>query len=142
MYTLTYESKATPLFKETGINDILVAARTFNASQGITGCLIFYSGRFLQILEGPQEKVEKLFAKIENDKRHTEVSLFSEDNITERNFPDWGMAYYTTEDKGSQSELDQFKRNLILLADLSKPTSVTSMLFWKKTKFLIAGPSN
>ncbi|XCF06056.1 BLUF domain-containing protein [Tamlana crocina] len=138
MYTLTYESKAIDGLEETAINDILETARSFNTSHGITGCLIFYANRFIQILEGPREKVKELFAQIENDKRHTDVSLFSEDNISERNFPDWGMAYYTANDNSTQSELNQFKSNLIMLADLSKPTSVTAMLFWKKMKFLIS----
>lgn len=141
MYTLTYESKAIPGLKETEISNILETAKVFNTAHGITGCLIFYSNQFIQILEGPREKVRELYSQIEKDARHKDVSLFSEDNISERNFPDWGMAYYTIRDKGVvPSELDQFKRNLMLLADLSKPTNVTAILFWKKMKHLLAHP--
>lgn len=94
MYTLTYESQANPELKNSDIEEILQTARAFNSDNGITGCLIYYSGKFIQILEGPEDKVKALYANIEKDKRHKKVNLFSEDTITERNFPDWGMAYY------------------------------------------------
>ena len=51
------------------------------------------------------------------------------------------MAYYPIdEDKMGLPEFEQFKRNLLLLADLSKPTNVTAILFWKKMKFLLSLP--
>ncbi|MFC4097285.1 BLUF domain-containing protein [Euzebyella saccharophila] len=141
MYTLTYESQANPDLKNSDIEEILKTARAFNSDNGITGCLIYYLGKFIQILEGPEEKVKELYSNIEKDKRHKKVNLFSEDTITERNFPDWGMAYYPIdEDHMGIPEFEQFKRNLMLLADLSKPTNVTAVLFWKRMKFLLAIP--
>ncbi|WP_170863186.1 BLUF domain-containing protein [Pseudozobellia thermophila] len=141
MYTLTYESKAVPNLTNAQVEDILKTARAFNSQNGITGCLVFYLNGFIQILEGPKEKVTELYRRIENDPRHTRVNLFSEDEITERNFPDWGMAYYPiSENSLGHAEFLQFKRNLRLLADLSKPTNVTAILFWKRMKFLISSP--
>ncbi|MDO6821328.1 BLUF domain-containing protein [Zobellia sp. 1_MG-2023] len=141
MYTLTYESVAIPELNDRDIENILETARAFNSKHGITGCLIYHSGRFVQILEGPEEKVKYLYASIEKDNRHTKLNLFSEDNISERNFPHWGMAYYSVDEKNrGKSDLAQFNRNLTLLADLSKPTNVTAILFWKKMKSLISIP--
>lgn len=141
MYTLTYESQANSDLKNSDIEEILKTARAFNSDNGITGCLIYYLGKFIQILEGPEDKVKALYSNIEKDKRHKKVNLFSEDTITERNFPDWGMAYYPIdEDHMGIPEFEQFKRNLMLLADLSKPTNVTAVLFWKRMKFLLAIP--
>lgn len=141
MYTLTYESKAVSNLSDAHVEDILKTARSFNAQNGITGCLIFYLSGFIQILEGPKEEVTQLYRRIEKDKRHTKVKMFSEDEITERNFPDWGMAYYPiSENSLGHAEFLQFKRNLLLLADLSKPTNVTTILFWKRMKFLISTP--
>ena len=94
MYTLTYESQAIAELTNRDIEVILETAQTFNSQNGITGCLIFYMGKFIQILEGPKETVQELYAGIQKDERHTKVKMFSEDDITERNFPDWGMAYY------------------------------------------------
>ncbi|PKA97252.1 FAD-dependent sensor of blue light [Flavobacteriaceae bacterium MAR_2009_75] len=141
MYTLTYESKAKPDLSNEDIENILETARIFNSQNGITGCLIFYMNKFIQILEGPKETVQELFENIKGDSRHKKVKMFSEDEITERNFPDWGMAYFPmSEESTGQAEFEQFKRNLLLLADLSKPTNVTSILFWKRMKFLISSP--
>ena len=141
MFTLTYESQANPTITNVDIENILKTAREFNSENGITGCLMYYSQRFIQILEGPEDKVKGLFENIKKDSRHTKVSLFSKDDINERNFPDWGMAYYPIdEDKMGLPEFEQFKRNLMLLADLSRPTNVTAILFWKKMKYLLSIP--
>lgn len=67
--------------------------------------------------------------------------MFSEDDIDKRTFPNWGMAYYPIDAKTtSKSEFEQFKRNLLLLADLTEPTHLTAKLFWDRTKFLISNP--
>lgn len=51
------------------------------------------------------------------------------------------MVYYPIdENTTTRSEFEQFKRNLLLLADLTEPTHVTAQLFWRRTKFLIANP--
>ncbi|MGB6150788.1 MAG: hypothetical protein WBG48_02250, partial [Pricia sp.] len=56
-------------------------------------------------------------------------------------FPEWGMAYFPVDENDvTRSELEQFRRNLKLLADFSKPESVTSILFWVKVKSLLAEP--
>ena len=51
------------------------------------------------------------------------------------------MAYYPiNENHATKYEYEQFKRNLIMLSDLVKPTSVTAKKFWKKIKNLISDP--
>lgn len=139
MYTLTYESKAVKPLTNAEMGELLKEARSFNGDNGITGCLISYRGSFIQILEGDKEVIQALYERIRVDPRHTDVKKFSEDHISERDFPDWGMAYYPIDENSvSPSELEQFKSNLTLLADLSKPTNVTAILFWKRIKFLIS----
>ena len=84
-------------------------------------------------LKEDKEKIEALYAKIEIDPRHKNVTIFSEDEISKRTFPNWGMAYYPiNENNTNQYEYEQFKRNLILLSDLVEPTNITSKQFWKK----------
>ncbi|MGJ8736915.1 BLUF domain-containing protein [Zobellia laminariae] len=141
IHTLTYESKA---IKELTIKDveaILATAKLFNSQNDITGCLIFYKRRFIQILEGEKEKVQDLFEKVKNDKRHKQVYLLSEGPIEERNFPNWGMVYYPIDDnEANKNEYEQFKRNLLLLADLTVHSNQTAILFWKRMKLLITTP--
>ncbi|WP_051941898.1 BLUF domain-containing protein [Maribacter forsetii] len=141
MYTLTYESVATNALKASEMEELLEKARTNNIRDNITGCLIYYKGRFVQLLEGDKKKIEVLYEKLMTDPRHKNVTLFSDDEITKRTFPNWGMAYYPIdEDHTNKYEFEQFKRNLILLSDLVEPTNVTAKHFWKKIKTMIAEP--
>lgn len=93
MYCLVYQSIAAPELGHKEIEQILYKARVFNHNQGITGCLLYYAGSFLQYLEGNQVKVLSLFDHIRLDKRHSNVTLLTHGQIEEREFQDWDMAY-------------------------------------------------
>ncbi|MDF4220796.1 MULTISPECIES: BLUF domain-containing protein [Maribacter] len=141
MYTLTYESVATKKLKTVEMEELLENARANNERDDITGCLIYYKGGFVQLLEGSKKNITELYDKIKKDPRHTNVTLFSDDEISKRTFPNWGMAYYPIDENNtSKYEYEQFKRNLTLLADLVTPTNVTSKQFWKKIKTMVAEP--
>lgn len=138
MYTLTYESVEAKRISSAEMEDLLEQARENNQKNKITGCLVYYNGRFIQILEGEREVVLNLYKKIQQDARHKEVHLFSDDDIEERTYPNWGMAYYPVDPNVfSKSELEQFRRNLLLLSDLSQSKSVTAHLFWKRIKMYL-----
>lgn len=95
LYELLYSSVATAALKEGGIEELLVRARRTNAQSNITGVL-FYNGRkFLQLLEGSKEDVDRLFAVIRDDERHCQVTVFHSGEIAERAFSEWTMAYET-----------------------------------------------
>ncbi|MDF4203826.1 BLUF domain-containing protein [Maribacter sp. SA7] len=141
MYTLTYESVATNKLKTPEMEELLEKARANNKRDDITGCLIYYKGGFVQLLEGNKKKINELYDKIKKDPRHKNVTLFSDDEISERTFPNWGMAYYPIDENNTTKyEYEQFKRNLILMADLIESTNVTSKQFWKKIKTMISEP--
>ena len=92
------------------------------------------------ILEGEKEVILELYDRIKLDARHKEVKLFSDDPITERTFPDWGMAFYPVDKHvKSQNELVQFKRNLAMLSDLMDNKSLTAHLFWRRVKIHVDG---
>jgi hypothetical protein len=75
-------------------HQIVEKARQHNVSANISGFLMFDRHRFHQILEGPEEKVDILFAKIQADRRHRNVEPLSRHAITHRDFPDWSMASF------------------------------------------------
>lgn len=141
IYELTYESVAKKGLTTDDIEAILETSIARNSESGITGCLVYYNRRFIQILEGTRQAIQELYQKIEKDDRHSKVRIIAENAVEKRTFPEWGMAYFPIDkDKVSRSELEQFRRNLKLLADFSKPESVTSILFWVKVKSLLAEP--
>ncbi|MBU8538403.1 BLUF domain-containing protein [Falsiroseomonas tokyonensis] len=73
------------------LDDILLAARRNNRRDGLTGALICRADLFLQLLEGPREKVTATFGRILRDDRHMEVSLIWSGEAPARLFPDWDM---------------------------------------------------
>ena len=72
---------------------ILLDARRCNIRDGITGALICRDDLFLQMLEGPEDKVEATLRRIVKDDRHLEVRPMSRRMIVDdaRLFPSWAM---------------------------------------------------
>jgi hypothetical protein len=139
MYELTYESVAMDGLSSMDIEEILKVSRCRNTDNNVTGCLIYYNRRFIQILEGDEEAVKETYASIKSDRRHKEIHLIAENETQERTFPQWGMAYFPINERATgKYELEQFRRNLKLLADFSSPATVTTILFWKKVRLLIS----
>ena len=75
------------------IEQILAASRRNNAQAGITGALMFNSGCFAQILEGPRSELEQTFERIQRDPRHTGVVVLDYARMETRSFPNWSMAF-------------------------------------------------
>lgn len=91
LHQLVYISKASEMFSQKELNDILNAAKKNNSHQNITGILMYDGGRFIQILEGDKEHISSLFDKIALDKRHTHIRLLYLEKTDQRLFPNWSM---------------------------------------------------
>ena len=78
-------------FDAGSLDDILLSARRHNAANGVTGALICRHDIFLQLLEGPRQKVTETFGRILRDDRHIEVSLLWCGDTPFRTFPAWTM---------------------------------------------------
>ncbi|MBN2858102.1 MAG: BLUF domain-containing protein [Candidatus Delongbacteria bacterium] len=98
---LIYASRSEKGITEKDILDILKFARKNNKAVNVTGMLLFDSGSFLQVLEGDEEELNKLFKTISKDKRHTDIVKIVNEAIPERKFKDWSMGYASL----SKSEL-------------------------------------
>lgn len=108
MYYLVYVSYATKPFKEKGLQKLLVRCRNNNKINGITGILLYFEGKFVQILEGEKEKVKSLFEKIQKDRRHHKVCRILEGPMEERNFPNFLMGSRIIDDE-TFTKLSGFK---------------------------------
>lgn len=78
-------------FDDSILSAILNTARRRNAEDGITGTLICRADLYLQMLEGPAQKVAAAYQRIRNDDRHLEVTQLVQRRITTRLFADWAM---------------------------------------------------
>ncbi len=70
---------------------ILSAARRNNPRLGITGALVCRHDLYLQLIEGPAEAIDALYARICQDDRHANVELLLSEDMGERLFPAWAM---------------------------------------------------
>jgi hypothetical protein len=88
-----YVSSAQSEITRDELESILAVSRKNNPPLEVTGLLMFKSGLFVQILEGPHANVKALYKKIELDQRHSSVRLVWESSTSQRAFGDWAMAY-------------------------------------------------
>ena len=72
--------------------DILAVSRRNNRRDGVTGLLYADGFRFLQALEGPEDRVEAAYERIKADKRHRAAVILSRRTIEAREFGEWEMA--------------------------------------------------
>jgi hypothetical protein len=88
-----YASAATRHFDTAELTALLQAARKHNDRAGLTGMLLYTEGSFFQVLEGAPDAVEALYARIELDKRHEQVTKIVAEAIPGRSFAHWTMGF-------------------------------------------------
>ena len=93
LLSIAYVSVATNDMTDADIGAILSQSRANNVDHDLTGALLFQRGRFIQILEGPDDEVRARFAIIAADPRHRSVQLVAEKFIAVRQFPEWTMGF-------------------------------------------------
>ena len=72
-------------------------AASNNRQLGICGILVVSDGRFFQVLEGQSKFVNRIYAKIIQDKRHHDIELISYDSAVKAEFHDWNMKLFKLE---------------------------------------------
>ena len=93
MFSLVYVSSATLPFSGEDLRDLLATCRKNNAELRVTGMLLYKDGNFMQVLEGDEEAVRGLYARIEEDPRHGGEITLQQGFTEERQFPDWSMGF-------------------------------------------------
>ncbi len=93
IYHVLYRSRATHALTEADLQALLVVSRTFNAHHQLTGVLLYSDGQFVQLIEGLEEVVQALYARIQQDPRHTQVVTMSDGPGPQRWFSEWSMAF-------------------------------------------------
>ena len=94
--SIAYVSVAASEVTDEDIEGILVQARSNNQRDSLTGALLYHAGRFVQILEGPDQTVRDRFARISEDPRHRVIQTLREKPIAERQFAQWTMGFRAT----------------------------------------------
>jgi len=93
MFYLIYVSSATQLMEDDDLLSLLIFCRKANASQDITGMLLYKNEKFMQILEGEENAVKELYKSICEDSRHQGQYIVMSGKAEERAFNSWSMGF-------------------------------------------------
>ncbi|RFZ91242.1 BLUF domain-containing protein [Mucilaginibacter conchicola] len=101
LFYLIYMSRAARKMRSADLDELMDWCVSRNRSLDVTGMLLFVEernalnswGRFVQVLEGPEETVRNLYNSIRKDSRHREVTELFTYTVGRRNFPDWSMGF-------------------------------------------------
>lgn len=72
--------------------DIIGVSDRNNRRDHLTGVLLRHGGRFLQVVEGARVDLDRMMARVSQDRRHENMRLLSDRPVEHRLFPDWPMA--------------------------------------------------
>lgn len=92
MKRVRYISRFSSDLSPQDIDQIVATSQQNNPKRKITGMLVASGDLFYQLLEGPKDEIDSLYAVISKDPRHEQVVLVeSEVGNFERICPDWSM---------------------------------------------------
>lgn len=98
MLSIIYVSHSFEEMNRNELMQILEKSRKNNKALDVTGMLLYKGGNFLQVLEGPDQAVAEIYAKITKDPRHKDVAIISKTYVQAREFPEWEMAFVDMDD--------------------------------------------
>ncbi len=138
LFELIYRSEASPDVSDDDLLNILSKARSFNAENNLTGCLLYNNRNFVQILEGEFNTLNELYNRIRKDSRHHDVITLHMKEIDNRAYPDWTMAFKALEADDMKSiksalGISQFKE----LNSVNEESPISRQLFWMVTQSII-----
>lgn len=88
-----YKSKKVHNFSESDLQALIKKSIDNNEIRRITGILLYSGDYFLQIIEGDNEEISKLYDKILSDERHEQLVEIITTQIPNRYFSNLGMSY-------------------------------------------------
>ena len=136
---MTYRSRAAEGLHPEQIMEIVDEAIAFNRRAGLTGCLVYDGGYFVQILEGEKETVEDLFRKISRDNRHLQIDILSQGWACDRMFRTWNMGYLELEEYQDGQKKQVVKEARKEMENASTQNDFIPKVFWYNVYHLLSG---
>ncbi|MRW88606.1 EAL domain-containing protein [Duganella sp. FT80W] len=91
LYFLLYVSEAVSPLTPMQLDQLLLRTRANNSAAGVTGCLLYEGGRFMQMLEGERSAVLATFERIHGNPLHHKLRLVMQGAARRRVFNHWSM---------------------------------------------------
>lgn len=91
---ILYTSQSAQPLDQKRCSEILEKSRINNQRDDITGLLVLLpNGTFVQLLEGERSVLQSTMDRILQDRRHDNVGVIFEMEVSKRSFPEWEMGY-------------------------------------------------
>jgi len=136
---IIYISTADHLMTAEELSTILEESRQWNQDHGITGILLYVegifaslgkrniesaiAGRFMQILEGSREEVEKIFNMIKEDSRHFNITPLENAPSSSRYFESWQMGFKILSASELEASTDFFNPDILFASGSDQEVS-------------------
>ncbi|QGN37307.1 diguanylate phosphodiesterase [Klebsiella oxytoca] len=112
--TIIYRSHICDNVSIKSLESMVAAANVKNGQEEVSGILLFNGTHFFQLLEGPEEKVEDIYHRICEDRRHHNLVELLRDHGPSRRFGKIGMELF---------DLREYDRDEVLQIVLDKGTT-------------------
>ncbi|MEI7611528.1 MAG: BLUF domain-containing protein [Betaproteobacteria bacterium] len=90
---LIYVSRASIECDDAELDTMLESSVRHNATQHVTGMLLYSGGNFMQVLEGEDTAVDETYGRIAKDHRHKGLIVVVREPIKKRDFESWSMGF-------------------------------------------------
>jgi len=145
MKRLKYVSRYARDLSDTHLEALTQQAAEKNSTREVTGILISSGRLFIQVLEGPEQAVDGIFARIKIDPRHKDVLVLDvEEGVSERLFPDWSMRRFSL-DVAAAERMEPLREILTTIMEnrerIQSLTAVLERALWAELANLAADPS-
>ena len=98
VFQIVYLSTAKAELTKEELVALLEQARPKNEELGVTGILLYHRGSILQAIEGDEDVVRSLYARIERDPRHHHMIVLLQGHQPARDFAGWSMGFREIQD--------------------------------------------
>ena len=104
-----YISKAADDFTVSELRELAEVAASKNKLRNITGALLYIDKCFIQVIEGDEESIADLLARLETDPRHHAIRIISDHKQESRYFADWSMGLISPPDEEKPKVLKELR---------------------------------
>ncbi len=128
-----YASAAAPPFTPEALRTLLAKSRARNSLYGVSGMLLYHEGSILQVLEGPEDAVDRILSSVTKDVRHNKLRYLSRGPILRREFEAWSMGFIDASTMGftrPQGYLDY--REMVRAMDQSSTHARKMLRFFRE----------
>jgi hypothetical protein len=120
LFFLLYISQASTEMDEQSLTQIVKVSRENNQPLGLTGCLLYQDGYFMQLLEGRRKDVLKLMERVSLDPRHKNVQIVAQGNVQHRLFVDWSMGFQDMSRIEQEPDFSAWRKRTISFVELAE----------------------